>query len=106
MSDKKGLFLKYFDLNPSKDDAYGQASRDAVMRYAQSIETTNALLAQELVSWLRDIEEEASSKWYECDECGRRWRARVFGETRCFYCDADASSVHWSPTVAPSTAGR
>lgn len=61
MSHRKGLLFKYFVLSPTKNDAHGVASREAVERYAESIEVTDPLLAQELTAWLDEIEEEVSS---------------------------------------------
>lgn len=49
---KQGLTMKYFVLTPTKKDAYGKASRLALMAYADSIEKTNPLLRQDLHDWL------------------------------------------------------
>jgi hypothetical protein len=47
----EGLKLKYFVLNPTKDDVYGKASRAALMAYATAIEGTNRELAYDLRLW-------------------------------------------------------
>ena len=57
MHDTTGLLLKYFVLSPTKRDAYGEASRDAMIRYAESIRSTNPVLADELDEWVVRLEE-------------------------------------------------
>lgn len=53
----EGLKLKYFVLNPSSstDVAHAQASRLAILAYAESIEATNFDLAQELRNWVNGL---------------------------------------------------
>ena len=46
-----GLKLKYFVLNPTKDDEFGRASREAILAYAKSIENINRDLAEDLRHW-------------------------------------------------------
>lgn len=56
MNDEKrgcGLFLKYFVLNPTKNTPYGEASRKALVAYAEAIDRENPKLAFELQSWAR-----------------------------------------------------
>lgn len=52
-----GLKMKYFVLNPHKNNAYGEASRDALRAYAKTILHKNHKLAKDLLAWLVDIEE-------------------------------------------------
>ena len=52
----EGLKMKYFVLNPHKKNAYGEASRKAIMAYAKEIKKTNAELAIDLRKWVTDIE--------------------------------------------------
>ncbi len=52
-----GLQMKYFVLSPTKDDAYGRASRGAIREYAWSIWDTNRELAVNLMNWVINIEE-------------------------------------------------
>lgn len=49
------LRLKYFVIKPGDIDAYGQASRDALLAYAESIKTTDRPLADSLFAWLNQI---------------------------------------------------
>ncbi len=51
-----GLKMKYFVLNPTKDDAYGKASRDALKTYAKAIREENLGLSHDLELWLIIIE--------------------------------------------------
>lgn len=51
-----GLEMRYFVLSPNKSDAYGAASRKAMLAYADEIEATNPLLASDLRVWLGRIE--------------------------------------------------
>lgn len=51
-----GLMMKYFVLNPHKKDAYGKASRKAILAYADEIAKTNALLSTDLKSWVLKIQ--------------------------------------------------
>jgi len=51
----KGLQLKYFVLNPTKDDEYGEASRLAILAYANHIKTTNPDLARDLFIWVNKL---------------------------------------------------
>jgi len=48
----EGLQMKYFVLSPNKDDAYGQASREALLSYASAIEGTNPTLTSDLRRWV------------------------------------------------------
>jgi len=61
-SDNTGLMMKYFVLNPNKHDEYGEASRKAIVAYADSIKTTNSLLAHDLQQWIGQILLEKESK--------------------------------------------
>ncbi len=45
---KNGLQMKYFVLNPTRDDSYGRASRLALMEYADFINASNPELALDL----------------------------------------------------------
>jgi len=54
-NDKKGLVIKYFVLSPLKDTPYGDASRQAMLTYANMIESTNPLLANDLREWVSRI---------------------------------------------------
>ena len=61
---KRGLFLKYFVLNPTKNTPYGAASRKALVAYAEAIDGENPHLAFELRSWARN-EEAKVTGWKE-----------------------------------------
>jgi len=50
-----GLFMKYFVLEPNKNDAYGEASRNAMTEYAASIAKENPNLADDLLKWIHEI---------------------------------------------------
>lgn len=56
----KGLYGKYFVLNPNKLDEYGRASRIAIMHYAKAILGTNPKLANDLRGWITHIRNENS----------------------------------------------
>ena len=51
-----GLQLKYFVLNPTKNDAFGEASRAAMDTFAATIRSTNPQLAADISSWVGSIE--------------------------------------------------
>jgi len=51
-----GLMMKYFVLKPHGTDIYAQASRQAMRRYAEEIESVNSELAQDLIAWV-NVEE-------------------------------------------------
>lgn len=51
-----GLQLKYFTLNPAKQDDYGRAARAAMLAYASEIEPENKDLAIDLRAWVRRTE--------------------------------------------------
>jgi len=51
-----GLVMKYFVLNPSKQDNYGSASREAMKAYASEIRPENPQLADDLLKWITDLE--------------------------------------------------
>ncbi len=57
-----GLEMKYFVLNPNKDDPYAVASRAAIATYADSIQGHNQQLALDLKNWMRSLLNEASKK--------------------------------------------
>ena len=48
IASKAGLVMKYFVLNPGKMDVYGEASRNAVLTYADCIHHENEDLARDL----------------------------------------------------------
>jgi len=50
-----GLEMKYFVLNPTKDNEYGTASRKAIRVYAEHIGRFNKKLADDLADWLNRI---------------------------------------------------
>jgi len=51
----EGLKMKYFVLNPFKNNAYGRASRIALIVYAKSIRQENKELAKDLTKWVEEI---------------------------------------------------
>ena len=53
--DNTGLIMKYFVLNPNKDDDYGRASRGAMLSYASAIYLENPTLAHDLVEWVKEV---------------------------------------------------
>ncbi len=55
----KGLQMKYFVLKPLGIDAYAEASRCAMMKYADVIWDENPELASELREWSRAASEPA-----------------------------------------------
>ena len=65
-----GLQLKYFVLSPTKQDAYGIASRKAMAAYAKAIHKENPELTEDLFAWLKtldpvgDLSEEVS-RWMD-----------------------------------------
>ena len=60
-----GLMMKYFVLNPTKADAYGDASREALVAYRDAVMDLNPTLARDLTRWLRQIEQEAEEQFRE-----------------------------------------
>lgn len=50
-----GLQMKYFVLNPNKDDEYGAASRLAMEEYAKHIKTTNPELHKDITWWVENV---------------------------------------------------
>lgn len=58
MNEPTGLLMKYFVLSPTKADAYGKASREAMLVYAASIASENRALADDLFAWLKRLEQE------------------------------------------------
>lgn len=47
--------MKYFVLNPNKNDKYGKASRAALRAYAEEMDNINPELATDLYNWLDEI---------------------------------------------------
>ena len=47
-----GLEMKYFVLKPKGQDKYAQASRSAMLTYANTIEPINPELAKDLRAWV------------------------------------------------------
>jgi len=62
MSDKSekntGLIMKYFILKPEGSDEYARASRLAMITYAESIESNNKQLANDLLGWIDRLQEQ------------------------------------------------
>lgn len=52
----KGLQMKYFVLNPLKNDEFGKASREAIKTYAVFIAENNTEFAGELLLWMEELE--------------------------------------------------
>ncbi len=62
---EKGLIMKHFVLNPTKDDEHGRASRSAVLEYAKAIEYHNLELAMDLQNWISKLVIKIENKnWY------------------------------------------
>lgn len=53
---RKGLQMKYFVLTPTKNNAFGFASRAALRHYADCIHPTDPVLAKDLDRWVDNIE--------------------------------------------------
>ena len=51
------LVMKYFVLSPLKNDAFGLASRKAIIAFANEIEEDNMELAVDLRKWIADLNE-------------------------------------------------
>jgi len=51
-----------FVLSPEKDDAYGEASRDAMLAYANAIQPTNPQLADDMRMKVTEIEHRIREK--------------------------------------------
>ena len=60
-----GLQMKYFVLNPSKQDDYGIASREAIRVYAGEIAHENSGLADDLLNWILNLEASDSISFRE-----------------------------------------
>ena len=60
-----GLMMKYFVLNPNKEDDYGIASREAIRTYASEIKHENSELADNLLTWLHKLEDSDSITFRE-----------------------------------------
>lgn len=56
MPARLGLQLKYFVLNPTKEDAYGRASQEALVAYANAIRETNPILASDIMGWVNKLQ--------------------------------------------------
>jgi hypothetical protein len=56
MSRLTGLEMKYFVLNPTKDNPFGNASRRALSTFALVIREENPKLAADLEVWIGNIE--------------------------------------------------
>lgn len=54
MSNKK-LYIKYFVLSPREISPEGEASRAAILKYADVIKEDNPMLAHELRHWIEEI---------------------------------------------------
>jgi len=48
-----GMKMKYFVLKPEGDNDYAEASRKAMMAYANSIKIENPVLADDLRNWVQ-----------------------------------------------------
>lgn len=57
----ENLMMKYFVLNPNKDDVFGNASRRAIFEYAKIIESEHPEFAKDLRIWMNKIEGNQSS---------------------------------------------
>lgn len=54
--EKLGLVTKYFVLNPTKTNEYGEASRVALSAYADEIESFNKNLALGIRVWVESLD--------------------------------------------------
>ena len=48
----QGLKMRYFVLNPTKNNPYGLASRMAIREYAEQIAKANPVLSKDLNDWM------------------------------------------------------
>lgn len=46
-----GLLLKYFVIKPKGNNIYAKASREAMFKYAEVINETNPIFANDLIEW-------------------------------------------------------
>lgn len=81
MDNVEGLKMKYFVLNPHKDNTYGEASRAAIYEYADKMEPENSELASELRVWVGSIDfklakVEADKKAEQRKKC-KVWNCKI-----------------------------
>ena len=60
MNKDKGLLLRYFVIKPKGNNIYAKASREAMWKYAEVIESTNLIFADDLKEWA--LKEESLAK--------------------------------------------
>jgi len=65
-----GLIMKYFVLKPKGHSPYSEASRMAMLAYAEAIENENLQLAVELRGWVEKEKLEGFRKKKEGCGCG------------------------------------
>lgn len=58
----EGLTMKYFSLKPKGRDSYAQASRRAMVAYADAIYDENPILATDLIKWAKREEDAAKEE--------------------------------------------
>ena len=56
MKNMERLEMKYFVLNPHKDNLFGVASRKAILRYAEIIQHVHPKFATDLRKWIEEVE--------------------------------------------------
>jgi len=72
-----GLKMKYFVLKPQGFDKYAQASREALLKYAEVIRKIDRQLAAELEEWVENCRKE---KPYQDQEAENDRMSRIMEE--------------------------
>ena len=62
-----GIEMKYFVLKPKGENIYAEASRKALIAYAETIEDENPEMAQALIEWSSREEENSKKEEIEID---------------------------------------
>ena len=85
---EKGLQLKYFVLEPEKDNDYGVASRQAMSVFASVIHMENPELADDLEKWIKRINKKIESpKFVEPLKPVKTWIQEILGDKVVYYPD-------------------
>ena len=64
MAREKGLLMKYFILKPKGNNVYAKASREAMLRYADVVNSINPILTNDLREWVKHEQDLAAKEIY------------------------------------------
>ena len=88
----EGLLMKYFILKPRGSNVYAKASREAIWKYAEVIESENIVFADDLRTWALK-EESLAKKSAENSDGFKEYKRTNVAEMRPYVLGEDLTGI-------------